>query len=153
VACRAPIEPRDIDPIVDYLIGIGSSNWARAWMVRTTIQGYFCDPQNPWQRRSDENTNGLVGQYFPSGTDLSVYSQTHLSRVARQLNERPRKTLAFEIPAVRFNGCVAPTGGTGSQSGHSMNWRSRLIFQWNRRSGFLVCGKIGRIRWIERRTA
>ena len=117
VACRAPIEPRDIDPIVDYLIGIGSSNWARPWMVRTTIQGYFCDPQNPWQRRSDENTNGLVGQYFPSGTDLSVYSQTHLSRVARQLNERPRRTLAFETPAVRFNACVAPTGGTGSAKG------------------------------------
>jgi hypothetical protein len=59
---------------------------------------------------SDENTNGLLRQYFPKGADLSVYSQAHLNKVARQLNERPRKTLGFETPAEKFNACVASTG-------------------------------------------
>jgi IS30 family transposase len=78
--------------------------------LATDIKVYFCDPQNPWQRGSNENTNGLLRQYFPKGTDLSLHSQTKLNAVARQLNERPRKTLNFETPAQRFGQCVASTG-------------------------------------------
>ena len=70
--------------------------------VATDLRVYFCDPRSPWQRGTNENTNGLLRQYFPDGTDLSLYSQAALNRVARRLNERPRKTLAFHAPADRL---------------------------------------------------
>ena len=77
--------------------------------IATKIDVYFCDPQSPWQRGSNENTNRLLRQYFPKGTDISGFSQAKLSAVARQLNERPRKTLQYQTPAEKFEACVAAT--------------------------------------------
>ncbi len=82
----------------------------KRFTVATKIRVYFCDPQNPWQRGSNENMNGLLRQYFPKGTDLSAYSQAQLDAVARRLNERPRKTLNFDTPAQLFHQFVASTG-------------------------------------------
>lgn len=79
----------------------------RRFTLATDIQVYFCDPQHPWQRGSNENTNGLLRQYFPKGLDLSTFSQAKLNSVARQLNERPRKTLDFETPIERYRQAVA----------------------------------------------
>jgi IS30 family transposase len=95
-----------------------SLNWDRGkemadhkrFTLDTDIKVYFCDPQSPWQRGSNENTNGLLRQYFPKGMDLSNVHQNRLNAVARRLNERPRETLNFETPAERFNQCVASTG-------------------------------------------
>jgi hypothetical protein len=68
----------------------------KSFTVATNVQVYFCDPHSPWQRGSNENTNGLLRQYFPRGTDLSRFSQDYQNRIARRLNQRPRKTLGFE---------------------------------------------------------
>ena len=81
----------------------------KRFSMATNVDVYFCDPQSPWQRGSNENTNRLLRQYFPRQTDLAPYSQAELNKVARQLNERPRKTLDFQTPAERFNACVAST--------------------------------------------
>jgi len=77
--------------------------------MATRIDVYFCDPQSPWQRGTNENTNRLLRQYFPRGIDMSTHSQARLSAIARQLNERPRKTLQYQTPAEKFGQCVAAT--------------------------------------------
>jgi IS30 family transposase len=82
----------------------------RRFTIATNVQVYFCDPQSPWQRGSNENTNGLLRQYFPHGTDLSAYSQRQLDTIARQLNTRPRQTLGFRTPADKLADIVASTG-------------------------------------------
>jgi len=81
----------------------------KSFTVATNVKVYFCDPQSPWQRGSNENTNGLLRQYFPKRTDLSGYSQAELDQVALRLNQRPRKTLGFETPADRLRASVATT--------------------------------------------
>ena len=74
----------------------------KRFTVATNVQVYFCDPRSPWQRGSNENTNGLLRQYFPRGTDFSRISQSYLNTIALRLNQRPRKTLGFQTPADRL---------------------------------------------------
>lgn len=81
-----------------------------AFTVATDVQVYFCDPQSPWQRGSHENTNGLLRQYLPQGTDLALLSQTQLDGIARRLNGRPRETRGYQTPADRLAAIVASTG-------------------------------------------
>ncbi|MFC1605815.1 IS30 family transposase [Pseudomonadota bacterium] len=123
----ARVESKDTETVINALIKQAhklprelykSLTWDRGsemadhkrFTLDTDIKVYFCDPQSPWQRGSNENTNGLLRQYFPKGMDLSDVHQNRLNAVARQLNERPRETLNFETPAERFNQCVAATG-------------------------------------------
>ena len=82
----------------------------RTFSIATGVQVYFCDPQSPWQRGTNENTNGLLRQYFPKRTDLSGYSQRYLDRIALRLNTRARKTLGYRTPAVTLAETVASTG-------------------------------------------
>src|ERR1700682_1120131 len=82
----------------------------KTFTVATKVQVYFCDPQSPWQRGTNENTNGLLRQYFPRRTDLSGYTQAELNKVALRLNQRPRKTLGFQTPASKLQQSVASTG-------------------------------------------
>ena len=81
----------------------------KQFTIATNVKMYFCDPQSPCQRGTNENTNRLLRQYFPKGTDLSGYSQADLNKVALQLNQRPRKTLNFCTPADKLDACVATT--------------------------------------------
>ena len=123
----ARVKKKDTETVIDALIKQAdklprelykSLTWDRGkemadhkrFSLDTNIKVYFCDPQSPWQRGSNENTNGLLRQYFPKGMDLSNVHQNTLNAVARRLNERPRETLDFETPAEQFSQCVASTG-------------------------------------------
>jgi IS30 family transposase len=120
------VDGKDSDSVVSALVrevkrlpdGLMSSlTWDRGtelaqhkrFTVATDVNVYFCDPRSPWQRGSNENTNGLLRQYFPNGTDLSVYSQNDLDAVALKLNTRPRKTLGYQTPGAKFTQSVALT--------------------------------------------
>ena len=81
----------------------------KSFAVATNVKVYFCDPHSPWQRGTNENTNRLLRQYFPRGTDLSRYSQSDLDKVALRLNQRPRETLGFQTPADKLHASVALT--------------------------------------------
>jgi IS30 family transposase len=122
----AKVPNRDSQSVITALINqahrlpdelIKSLTWDRGkemaqhkrFTLATDAAVYFCDPQSPWQRGSNENTNGLLRQYFPKGANLAVHTQERLDEIARQLNGRPRKTLGFETPAERFEACVAKT--------------------------------------------
>jgi len=121
------VDSKDTETVIDALIKHAhtlprelyqSLTWDRGkemadhkrFSLATDIKVYFCDPQHPWQRGSNEQINGLLRQYFPKGMDLSGIHQNKLNAVARQLNGRPRETLDFETPAERFEQCVASTG-------------------------------------------
>ena len=81
----------------------------KRFTMATEVQVYFCDPQSPWQRGSNENTNGLLRQYLPKNADLSTFSQSELDAIALRLNTRPRQTLGFQTPADKLQASVAST--------------------------------------------
>ena len=81
----------------------------KAFTVATNVNVYFCDPHSPWQCGTNENTNRLLRQYLPHGTDLSDYSQSDLDKIALRLNQRPRETLGFKTPAYELEASLAPT--------------------------------------------
>jgi IS30 family transposase len=101
--------PRELYKSLTWDRGKEMANHKR-FSLATDVKVYFCDPQSPWQRGSNENTNGLLRQYFPKGMDLSDVHQHHLNAIARRLNERPRKTLGYYSPAEKFAECVASIG-------------------------------------------
>jgi len=118
------VEGKDGDSVVKALVRrvqrlpqrlMASLTWDRGmelahhkrFSVATDVDVYFCDPQSPWQRGSNENTNGLLRQYLPKGSDLSVYSQNDLDAIALRLNTRPRKTLGFRTPGAMLAEAVA----------------------------------------------
>jgi len=123
----AKVASKDTETVVDALIKNArklpqelykSLTWDRGkemadhkrFTLATDVQVFFCDPRSPWQRGSNENTNGLLRQYLPKGIDISSYSQAKLNAMARQLNERPRKTLGYQSPAEMFSHTVALIG-------------------------------------------
>lgn len=101
--------PRELRRSLTWDRGMEMAHHKR-FSVATDVKVYFCDPQSPWQRGTNENTNGLLRQYFPKGTELAGHSQSDLDAIALRLNQRPRKTLGFESPAERFQRSVALTG-------------------------------------------
>jgi IS30 family transposase len=121
------VKGKDTDSVVSALVRkvktlpgelISSITWDRGtelaqhkrFTVATDVKVYFCDPSSPWQRGTNENTNGLLRQYFPDGTDLSILTQQKLNAVAKSMNSRPRKTLGYATPAATLHETVAPTG-------------------------------------------
>jgi hypothetical protein len=111
--------------------------------VATNVKVYFCDPQSPWQRGTNESTNRLLRQYLPKRTDLSGYTQSQLDKIALRLNQRPRKTLGFQTPASKLRTSVAPTSWA-----RICFWAGRTADFWHAKSslynaGFSISPKSG----------
>jgi hypothetical protein len=111
----------------------------KSFTVATKVQVYFCDPRCPWQRGSNENTNGLLRQYFPKGTDLSRFSQAYLNKIALRLNQRPRQTLGFETPADRLRAVLQRPVELTSKSEHST---AEVVCPLSATSGLMHCNMI-----------